>query len=238
MDHDPGPQPCLGLRIADRVILSRILAGTWKVDGENGEIISRNTGKPLKFSPQNNGYLSTIVNYKGHKVAVTKHRVVYIGGSCKTMDDLPFDLNLHIDPYQREYRRLPARKSPADPLLGQQQPAFRAETPYLHGRSGGRDPTTIRIRRAPAFSRCGVQGQPGHDPEDRFPADLCGGGPVSASEPGTEYLRRIKFSCPTCLTSVADKFCVEYRQDLKHAIMNCPVCESPTLRIDSPDDDI
>jgi len=90
-------KPCLGLRIADRVILSKILAGTWKVDGENGEIISRNTGKPLKFSPQNNGYLSTNVQYKGHKVAVTKHRAVYIAGSCKTMDDLPIDLNLQID---------------------------------------------------------------------------------------------------------------------------------------------
>ncbi len=88
---------CLGLRIADRVILSRILAGTRKVDGEKGEIISRNTGKPLKFSYQNNGYLSTPCRYKGFRVNITKHRAVYIGGTCRTMDDLPVDLNLHID---------------------------------------------------------------------------------------------------------------------------------------------
>ena len=90
-------KPCLGLRLSDRVILSRVLAGTWKVDAENGEIISRNTGKPLKFSRQNNGYLSMKTQYKGHNISVTKHRAVYIGGICKTMDDLPVDLNLHID---------------------------------------------------------------------------------------------------------------------------------------------
>ena len=92
-DHNP----CLGLRIADRVILSKILAGTWRVDAENGEIISRNTGKPLKFSRQNNGYLSIRARYKGFMVNITKHRAVYIGGNCRTMDDLPIDLNLHID---------------------------------------------------------------------------------------------------------------------------------------------
>jgi len=90
-------KPCIGLRIADRVILSRILAGTWILDAENGEIISRNTGKPLRFLPKDTGYLSLNTQYKGHKVAVTKHRAVYIAGSCKTMDDLPIDLNLQID---------------------------------------------------------------------------------------------------------------------------------------------
>ena len=90
-------KPCLGLRIADRVILSRILAGTWRVDAENGEIISRNTGKPMSFSRKNNGYRSTHVRYKGFRVDITKHRAVYIGGTCQTMDDLPVDLNLHID---------------------------------------------------------------------------------------------------------------------------------------------
>lgn len=89
--------PCLGLRLADRVILSRILAGTWTLDAKNGEIISRNTGKPLKFSRQNNGYLSARVRYKGYLADITKHRAVYIAGNCKTMDDLPVDLNLHID---------------------------------------------------------------------------------------------------------------------------------------------
>lgn len=88
---------CLGLRIADRVILSRILAGTWRVDAENGEIISRNTGKPLSFSRMNNGYRSVRTRYKGFRVDITKHRAVYIGGTCRTMDDLPVDLNLHID---------------------------------------------------------------------------------------------------------------------------------------------
>jgi len=90
-------KPCLGLRLADRVILSRILAGTWKLDAENGEIISRNTGKPLKFSRQNNDYRSIRARYKGFMVDITKHRAVYIAGTCKTMDDLPIDLNLHID---------------------------------------------------------------------------------------------------------------------------------------------
>ncbi|ABN07628.1 hypothetical protein Mlab_1463 [Methanocorpusculum labreanum Z] len=58
------------------------------------------------------------------------------------------------------------------------------------------------------------------------------------SKPGTEYLRRIKFSCPVCLNSVTEKVWVEDTSDLKQAIVNCPVCGSPTLRIDSPDDDI
>jgi len=58
------------------------------------------------------------------------------------------------------------------------------------------------------------------------------------SEPGTEYLRRIKFSCPVCLNSVTEKVWVEDKRDLKQAVLNCPVCGSPTLRIDSPDDDI
>ena len=56
--------------------------------------------------------------------------------------------------------------------------------------------------------------------------------------PGTEYLRRIKFSCPVCLNSVTEKVWVADRDDLKLAILNCPVCGSPTMRIDSPDDDI
>ncbi len=55
---------------------------------------------------------------------------------------------------------------------------------------------------------------------------------------GTEFLRRIKFSCPVCLNSVIEKSWVEDKNDLKLAILNCPVCGSPTLRIDSPDDDI
>ena len=55
---------------------------------------------------------------------------------------------------------------------------------------------------------------------------------------GTEYLRRIKFSCPVCLNSITEKVWVTDRDDLKLAILNCPVCGSPTMRIDSPDDDI
>ena len=55
---------------------------------------------------------------------------------------------------------------------------------------------------------------------------------------GTEYLRRIKFSCPVCLNSVTEKVWVNDIADLKLAILNCPVCGSPTMRIDSPDDDI
>ena len=90
-------KPCLGLRLADRVIRSKILSGTWKLDAENGEIISRSTRKPLKFSRQKNGYLSMKTHYKGHNVLFTKHRAVYIAGNCKTMDDLPVDLNLQID---------------------------------------------------------------------------------------------------------------------------------------------
>jgi len=93
----PDRKPCPGLRLADRVILSKILAGTWKLDAENGEIISRSTGKPLRFRPKNNGYLSTRIRYKGYLVNVTKHRAVYIAGNCRTMDDLPIDLNLQID---------------------------------------------------------------------------------------------------------------------------------------------
>jgi len=93
----PDRKPNLGLRLADRVVLSKILAGTWRVDSENGEIISRNTGKPLRFFHKNDGYLSINTQYKGHNVAITKHRAVYIAGTCKTMDDLPVDLNLHID---------------------------------------------------------------------------------------------------------------------------------------------
>jgi hypothetical protein len=90
-------KPCPGLRLADRVILSKILAGTWKLDAENGEIISRNTGKPLSFSRKNNGYCSIRARYMGFMVDITKHRAVYIAGNCRTMDDLPVDLNLHID---------------------------------------------------------------------------------------------------------------------------------------------
>ncbi|MEA5037424.1 hypothetical protein SDC9_20308 [bioreactor metagenome] len=91
--------PCLGLRLADRVILSKILAGTWRVDSENGEIISRSTGKPLRFhrKSKSSRYLSTMVRYKGYRINITKHRAVYIAGTCKTMDDLPVDLNLQID---------------------------------------------------------------------------------------------------------------------------------------------
>ena len=55
---------------------------------------------------------------------------------------------------------------------------------------------------------------------------------------GTEYLRRIKFSCPVCLNSVTEKVWVNDIADLKLARRNCPVCGSPTMRIDSPDDDI
>ncbi|MPL99507.1 hypothetical protein SDC9_45725 [bioreactor metagenome] len=58
------------------------------------------------------------------------------------------------------------------------------------------------------------------------------------SEPGTEYLRRIKFSCPVCLNSITEKVWVNDTRDLKLATLNCPVCGSPTMRIDSPDDDI
>ncbi|HJJ43488.1 MAG TPA: hypothetical protein O0X66_01355 [Methanocorpusculum sp.] len=58
------------------------------------------------------------------------------------------------------------------------------------------------------------------------------------SNNGTEYLRRIKFSCPICLNSIVEKAWVEDKNDLKQVILNCPVCGSPTLRIDSPDDDI
>ena len=58
------------------------------------------------------------------------------------------------------------------------------------------------------------------------------------SGPGTEYLRRIKFSCPVCLNSVTEKVWVTDIADLKQAVLNCPVCGSPTMRIDSPDDDI
>ncbi|HJJ43487.1 MAG TPA: hypothetical protein O0X66_01360 [Methanocorpusculum sp.] len=90
-------KPCLGLRIADRVILSKILSGAWNVDGENGELISAKTGEPLRFNKRNNGYLYTCVNYRGYNIPISKHRAVYIAGSCKTMDDLPVDLNMHID---------------------------------------------------------------------------------------------------------------------------------------------
>ena len=55
---------------------------------------------------------------------------------------------------------------------------------------------------------------------------------------GTEYLRRINFSCPVCLNSVTEKIWLADPQDLERVTMNCPVCGSPTLRIDSPDDDI
>jgi len=37
---------------------------------------------------------------------------------------------------------------------------------------------------------------------------------------------------------VIEKSWVEDKRDLKQTIVNCPVCGSPTLRIDSPDDDI
>jgi hypothetical protein len=90
-------KPCPGTRLSDRVILSRILSGTWKVDGENGEIISARTGKPLRFDKRKDGYLSTSVNYRGFDVNISKHRAVYIAGTCKKMDDLPIDLNLQID---------------------------------------------------------------------------------------------------------------------------------------------
>lgn len=90
-------KPCLGLRIADRVILSKILAGIWTLDAENGELISTKTGNPLRFFPKNDGYLAVKCRYRGFKITITKHRAVYIAGSCKTMDDLPIDLNLQID---------------------------------------------------------------------------------------------------------------------------------------------
>jgi hypothetical protein len=93
----PDRKPCLGLRLADRVILSKILSGAWILDAENGEIISRSTGKPLSFSRKNNGYCSIRARYMGFMVDITKHRAVYIAGNCKTMDDLPIDLNLQID---------------------------------------------------------------------------------------------------------------------------------------------
>ena len=90
-------KPCPGTRLSDRVILSKTIAGTWRVDGVNGEIISARTGKPLRFDKRKDGYLCTCVNYRGFDVTISKHRAVYIGGTCKTMDDLPIDLNLQID---------------------------------------------------------------------------------------------------------------------------------------------
>ena len=95
----PDRKPCLGLRLADRVILSKILSGAWILDAENGEIISRSTGKPLRFhrKSKSSKYLFTIVRYKKFRFNITKHRAVYIAGNCKTMDDLPIDLNLQID---------------------------------------------------------------------------------------------------------------------------------------------
>jgi len=90
-------KPCRGTRLTDRVILSKMIAGTWKVDTENGEIISARTGKPLRFDKRKGGYLFTSANYRGFAVTISKHRAVYIAGTCRTMDDLPVDLSLHID---------------------------------------------------------------------------------------------------------------------------------------------
>ena len=90
-------RPCLGTRMTDRIILSRTLSGVWKVDKENGEVISTRTGEPLRFNKRNGGYRATCVYYQGYKVTISKHRAVYIGGTCKTMDELPVDLNMHID---------------------------------------------------------------------------------------------------------------------------------------------
>ena len=58
------------------------------------------------------------------------------------------------------------------------------------------------------------------------------------SEPRTEYLRKIKFSCPVCLNSVMDNVWVHDPKDLTRLRLTCPVCGAATLRIDSPYDDI
>ena len=90
-------KPCPGTRLTDRIILSKIISGAWKVDGEKGEVISAKTGKLLRFKKMRSGYLCTSVSYRGLRVTITKHRAVYIGGTCRTLDELPVDLNLHID---------------------------------------------------------------------------------------------------------------------------------------------
>ncbi len=54
----------------------------------------------------------------------------------------------------------------------------------------------------------------------------------------TEYRRRIKFSCPVCLHSFTKETWVHDLKELNHFTVQCPVCGSATLRIDSEDDDI
>lgn len=55
---------------------------------------------------------------------------------------------------------------------------------------------------------------------------------------GTEYFRRIKFSCPVCLSSQTEEVWVSDLEDLKKLFVPCRVCRSPTLRIDTPEDDV
>ena len=55
---------------------------------------------------------------------------------------------------------------------------------------------------------------------------------------GTEYLRKITFSCPVCLNSVSDKVWVGEPGDFDRVVMNCPVCGAAMLRIDSRNDEV
>lgn len=63
------------------------------------------------------------------------------------------------------------------------------------------------------------------------PTDIMHGG-------GTEYFRRVKFACPICLSSQTEEIWVTDLEDLKRLFVPCRVCGSPTLRIDSTEDDV
>ena len=54
----------------------------------------------------------------------------------------------------------------------------------------------------------------------------------------TEYRRTVRVSCPSCRSLFTGEVWVHDPAELERVLNKCPVCGSPTLRIDSPDDDV
>ena len=82
-----------GVRTTDIIILRRRNTGQWTFDYQKGEIYHTGTGKPLKFRPNNDGYLCHITREHGLSFAITKHRAIWIAAT----GTVPIDLTLEID---------------------------------------------------------------------------------------------------------------------------------------------
>ncbi|MDO5845049.1 MAG: HNH endonuclease, partial [Methanocorpusculum sp.] len=70
----------------------KYVTGQWMIDTVNGEIITRQTGKTVKFKKNNSGYLSISTSYRGKRVDIVKHRAVWV-----IARGIPLDFYAEVD---------------------------------------------------------------------------------------------------------------------------------------------